>query len=811
MGVKAAFGFSASGRYATVLCRENAEQKLRLQVFKLRQQGWSFAFDASILAQVEQDVIPDNFEEFIKGVFNINGLQVLKDIEKWLAPNTSLAEMFGGDLIDYAKEFITKVTGFNPETEFDEAIGRLRDVIKRWQNLRHEVTSLLYGLLKNAIPLDDLKIFLKRVIELSDPEELKEEIISKLKDVDFFQTTIGKWMTAAAGQGILSLLANIEIEDERKKFVALAQETLGLLDGSTVENTLKKLQEWIEEKLGLSKIFEIVNETDFADIDAWLKKRLSAFLGKTIVFQELERIKAAINALRGKGQEFYKKGFEALTDQYKAEFHFSFQKTTSKTALMDITFDFTAHAANAKSQLKKALNGDFSEILASKMPGVQLNKGVLTHEIKRNTHLEVKLPYFTSILDHINQSLASGEVIDASDGRIWVFNLKAQDTVKKKNSISKLSVAVELTKNAGVRQFNKESFRYDYSLLTAKRKTKREYLDEKLNTLASEYFASEFSGPGKQPFSAYLTALDKALDEKDILGDNFFGTVLTSFKISLPGKVIGAWKNAPKEKNHPIYMAISRRVQVLLRRFIPLSYIQDLDQYKELPVIYPLLVYSALPPMNKVKLTSDGLLKFTEGDLYWDSTDNELRRAIFNQYCMPRLRDVILPRVQNLLPDMPNTRAEYETADIGKMLALTPEVPARLNFNSLIFKEREIIEQIVTSGRRFAEFLEAQEIEEAIKELAEFGAKITDAFNENINSIYRGSTLRPLGTLLLIGVAELLDPTVSGRIQPSAMLDLYVLNPTSQFSSENFLKGIRPESGEVAIHQPIVSIGKSSM
>ncbi|MDQ3181860.1 MAG: hypothetical protein M3Q33_15255, partial [Acidobacteriota bacterium] len=317
MGVKAAFGFNASGRYATVLCRENAERKLRLQVFKMRQQGWSFAFDASVMAQVRQDVIPDNFDEFVKGVFNLNGLQVLKDIEKWLDPNTNLAELFGTELIEYAKEFVTEVTGFNPETEFDKAIGRLRNVIERWQNLPHEVTSLLYGLLKNAIPLDNLKDFLSRTIELSDPEELKDEILSKLQDVDFFQTPIGKWISAAAGQGILSLVANIE--NEREKFSEFAQKTLDLLDGSTVEDTLKKLQKWIEEKLGLGRIFEIVNETDFADIDVWLKKRLSDFLGKTIVFQELEKIKTAINGLRAKAREFYEKGFAALTDKYKAE------------------------------------------------------------------------------------------------------------------------------------------------------------------------------------------------------------------------------------------------------------------------------------------------------------------------------------------------------------------------------------------------------------------------------------------------------------------------------------------------------------
>jgi len=286
---------------------------------------------------------------------------------------------------------------------------------------------------------------------------------------------------------------------------------------------------------------------------------------------------------------------------------------------------------------------------------------------------------------------------------------------------------------------------------------------------------------------------------------------MTAFDVSLPGKVLGAWKNAPTAEMHPIYMAISRGVQTALRRYIRSAYVQDIDQYKELPVIYPLLVYSALPPMNKVKLTSDGLLKFTEDELYWDSTNMELRKAIFEQFSGPRLRDIILPDVQSLLTDMPNTRQEYEKNDIGKMLSLKPEVPAELNFKSLIFQEREIIEGIVESGIKFRKFLEAEEIEEAIQELAEFGASLTDAFNENISSIYKGAPLRPLGTLLLLEVAKILDPNLGSSIKPFSILDLYCLAPGSSFSKDSFFNGDRPGASDLAIHQSIVSVEDSGI
>lgn len=801
IGAKAALGFDMSGRYATVLYREDNSKTIRLKVFKMRQQGWSFAFDASISAQISQSDAPADFDEFIKGVFNLNGLQILKDIEKWLDPDTTLATMLGGELVDYAKKLFEQVTGFDPETEFDKGIGVLKGLIERWHQMPHEVTGLLYGFLAKGLPLDGLKDFLNRVIELSEPEALKDEILSHLQGVDFFDSVIGKWISAAAGQGILSFLENID--EERERFAAIARQTLGILDGSTLEETLKKLQDWFEEKLGLGPVLAVAGEADFQKLDAWLKKRLSDLLGRSAVLEDVQKIKDAINRLRSNADDFLKKGLKVLTDKYTAEFHASFQRSSAKNAFLDVTFDFDANAANAETQLKNALAGDFTSILTDEVSGVVLNKAVLTHEIKRNTHLEVKLPFFNAVRDHITESLATGEIVNAADGRLWIFNLKAVDTVKKKSSISKLSIAAELTKSPAVRQFDKTSFRYDYTLLLARRNATREYLEEKLDVLAGEYFASEFDAPGKQSFSVYLTALDKSLDDKGIKGDNVFGNLLTSLEVSLEGDVLGAWKNAPGQKLHPIYMAVSRRVQALLRRYIPLTYLQDLDQYEALPVIYPLLVYSALPPMNRVKLTSGGKLKFTEDDLYWDSTDEELRMAIFNQYCAPRLRDTILPQVRDALADRPHTRSGYETGEIGKMLSLSPEI-SMVDFNGLVFQEREIISGIVGSGRQFRKFLDETDIEKAIGELARFGEKISDAFNENITSIYKGSALRPLGTLLMLAVADVLDPGITAK--PSALLDLYILDPGTTFKVESFLTGAKPEGDQIAVHQSILNV-----
>ena len=817
MGVKAQLGFNASGRYAVVIGRESDKESLRLQIFKLRQQGWNFAFDATVSAQVKQNLIPNNFDDFIRGVFNVNGNQALHDIlqefDKWTNPNKKLVDLLGTELVDYAKAMVKKVTGFDPDTDIDKAIARLRKPLELWRGLPHEVSSVLYDLLRTKVPLDEMRAFLQKVIEFTDSEKIADVITDKLRQVEFFETPIGKWLTTMAEKGILSLLANVS--EEQARLAEIAQKTLALLDGSLVEDTLRKLQTWIEEKLGLDKIIAVVNEANFREMDAWLKKRLADFLGKSPVFAELEKIKDAINKLRAKAEEFYAKGFQALTDKYQAEFHYSFQKTTTRTALIDATFDFSADAVSAAKFFKQALNGNFNEILAQQLPGVILNKGVLTHEIKRRTHIEVSLPYFKSTMDHINQSFAEGEAVDAVDGRLWVFNLKASDVVSRKNILSKLSVAMQLTRKPGIRQFSQEDHEYNYTLRLVKKNARREHLEDKLEVLVNQYLPSEFSGEGKQPFSTYLTDLDKALDEKGIAGSNEYGNVLIGLDVSLPEQVLSAWKKVPADKNDLLYTAMSNRVQEVMRQLIPLCYLQEPSQFEATVAVYPLLVYAALPPLQKVKLLSNRQLKVIEGVVpEWEFQESDLRNEVLRQLCAPRLQNEILPKIRKQLqgiPGLEDTLAAYDNSMIGKMISLKPN-QAKGNFEGLMLAEIELIGEIHKAGQRFRQHLDAQDMESALKALAEFGSKFTNAFNNKVgSSIYGKQAVQPLGSLLFIEIAKVFDKKLADKIIPTAMLELFVLPKNSTFVLEDYFNGKKPPTVEIALQQRIINVGTQNL
>jgi hypothetical protein len=836
LGVQAKLGFSASGRYATVVSRDSDRKEIRLRVYRMKQRGWSFAFDAAVDAQIKQNIIPNNFEDFVKGVFNVNGQQVLKDIvdtfDKWTNPNNNLKDLLSAELVDYAFGLVKDVTGVDPAAKIDDAIKILKDLAERWRGLPHEVTSVVYGFLRDKLPIDELLEFLKRVKAEADPKKLADAIEEKIREAKFFETAVGKWLiaaaetavgkqlVAAADKGLTTLLANIADSEVFKRFQDIVDKTIGLLDGSEAAKALKKLQEEIEERLGLDKILAVVDEASFASLDKWLKKRLADFLGEKfdkLVFARVKTIVDAVNKLRDDNvaKRFYEKGLKALTDKYTAEFHYSYQKTTTKTALIDVTFDFDADAASAGKQLKKALQGDFGEFLSAQVSGVKLNKGVLTHGMNRRSHIEVNLPFFKSVTDHITESLGRGEAVDTADGRLWVFNLEATDTVSKRHALSRLAVTLQFSRKPGLRQFSGEEFTYNSTLRMTRRAARTKFVDDKLGLLAREYLASEFNAPDKPHFPEYLTALDKALDDKGVAGDNNLGNLLMGFDVSLPSKAFAAWKKAPLDKNDVVYVMLSRRIQELLRRLVPLCYVDDNRKYKETASMYPLLVYSALPPINRVKfnpLTSK-LTRDSQTPYEWEVRVKETRLALLLSNTPPTVADnllkVVLPNTREEMGDI-SEKSSYTDNMIDSMINVAGKSGSNPDavtpFRALVEAERDTVKAICGAAVKFREAVEAKDLEKAVADLDEFGFKLVETFNSKLGGIYGTTSSRALGALLFAEATTFFDMNVA-KTKPTAMLELISLKETAQFDLDTYLTGERPEGPDVALEQRVISTG----
>ena len=159
LGVAAALGFEASGKYALVVARESLDKKdkvVRLGLFKLSTRGWNFALTSGI--QVKGDFkkfLPDQADDFIKAVFGVHGEQIIRDlhaIEKWTDPDTDLSDELAGLTSKYGQELLKDATGIDPKTAFQEARGRLLDLIRKWDDLDHRVSTLVWKFVEKNHP-----------------------------------------------------------------------------------------------------------------------------------------------------------------------------------------------------------------------------------------------------------------------------------------------------------------------------------------------------------------------------------------------------------------------------------------------------------------------------------------------------------------------------------------------------------------------------------------------------------------------------------------------------------------------------------
>ncbi len=825
LGIAVALGFQASGKYALVVGRDSmddANKHLRLRLFKQRMKGWNFALNAG--ATVEpKTFLPSDFDDFVKAIFGVYGPQVVKDLElvkKWTDPDQRLPDLLSGVGIDTAKKLLEEVTSVDPEALFNEAKNKLLRFIDRWNQLPHDVATMLWTIVGKEINLDALKAQLTEIRGLAqklaraNQDTAKGILADVLKNVAFFQSPLGQWLEAAAAGRIVTALTSL---NEFQKLQKVAQATSDILtkdilSDNPLDSVLVKLQQAVSEHLNLAKVEEIVDKASFDNADEWLKAKLAAFLGRKLDQLDLtavNQIRETIHTVIGKGEAFYKKAIKALNSKYKFELSYTYQSATTKTALLDIVFDFSQ--LDAAASLHQALSGNYDTLLVNQIPAVSLNQAALTHEIKRNSHLEVNLPFFNSTIDHINHSFASLKVADEDEGRLLIYELNADDIVTVRNKRdSRLTIGAHLNVVANdVRVYSTDAFTYSYSFKQVKKDMNRADLQFQFKPYVDKYFPKTFQQPGdgSNSFVTLIGDLDRRIDQIEPNGTDNFGNTLISLQVSVPSVVASAWLKAPQEEKSPRYMDMSRRLQSKLRDLIPYYYFQDVKKYRDIGPATVLLVYAALPVSTSAKLVNDQFTINTDTDIYWNFQASEFRDAMVRHPRTLTRLSAELVGVKELLTasGMAGT-AGFFTPDRAELLQ--NEVTNDSLLGRLLLVEADIVRGAHKAALKLAtEFAPnaASKPSEAIEALSEFGAKITETFNNNIKSLFGGDHIRPLGTMAFIEAASALDPTL-GIVEPVALMDLLVVKQQSQFKLPTFLEGELPDSSDIVIQQSIVNV-----
>src|SRR5262249_55492106 len=136
-GLKATFGFNASGQFLVVIGRERTDQVVRLRLFKQAARGFDFGLNLNVGVTSQAD-LPSDLDDFVKAVFGVHGQQVLNDlrlIEQWTDPTRDLGDTVARLINKTGLALLTKATGIDATTEFEKARQLVLKAFQEWDSM----------------------------------------------------------------------------------------------------------------------------------------------------------------------------------------------------------------------------------------------------------------------------------------------------------------------------------------------------------------------------------------------------------------------------------------------------------------------------------------------------------------------------------------------------------------------------------------------------------------------------------------------------------------------------------------------------
>jgi hypothetical protein len=773
VGLAANLGFGVNGKYGVVLSRATDASQISLRVYRLRVRNWNAGFSATVGVTGVNTLLPASFDDLIAGALGTSGAQIvkaLKDVDSWTTPGQPLLGPFVGVTENYLNGFVHSVTGLNLNDDLTAVQTKLQTLLTDWDNLPQTASQLIWSHLPDAAAISKIS-GLAGEISSATPDTLNQLIAGKLQDVAFFSTPEGQMLESLASKDLFTALGDT---GELQSIQSFAGKVQNILDGSDLQSLITNIQKEVGTRLDISRIKNIVDDASVANLDSWLTQKLTSFLNEVapVPLAKLTALRDQINKLAGMRDEFYSKALAALTNTYTFSLSATYQNTATTDALFDAVFDFGKDATDAGKCLELALDGQIGALLAGDPhPAMTLNQAVLTHGVKRQSTVELTLPYFDQTTTHVNDVLASISSINHGEGRLLAVTATDDVTVangrNKRDSTLTFSLSLASAGQSGLVIHDTPTATGSYSLVsTFNSMTKARFLNN-YQTSLQNYFASEFA-PGHGSVQDYAGDLTAAT-----AGALGAGTV--SLQVTVPPAVLLAWMKAPADPKHPIYKDVAKTLAGRLRELMLQQYFSDITKYDDVASGSPafaLLAYSSVPlPFNTSHLDGNGQLvpsqDLTSSQLHWDEA-----------------RDLNLVKAMLRWKDGTEAGLKTKLAAVSAMLQAEGRSAARFYTNppqfvedaiahpsiaTLFDTESDLVNNARKAGVRIASFLQSNATEQDVfGDLENFAADLTAAFNAGLSTWATGSLLTPMGPALMEAAARVFDPAV-GQLQPNAM------------------------------------------
>lgn len=374
----------------------------------------------------------------------------------------------------------------------------------------------------------------------------------------------------------------------------------------------------------------------------------------------------------------------------------AWRRASDSTSLLDATFVLSPQT---QPLFRRAIDGQWNSLLVRANPGITLHQCLLHEESVRRQTLQISLPWLRRKTESETKVKALRAAVERNGAHLYFTEIDGQSERKEsRNGDTRIS-RLTLHLFSGVLS------------------------DQPLPPEAACTYT--LSGLRPNVFAADANLLD-------ILQQTYGGALQllqeergVGCTVTLPAWAVEAWRNAPEEKQHPAYLAASRRLQRTLRAVVPAMALakarqQGRNLYPDASLFDPALrLWCNLPVTTGIARKGNTLLLNQSNELYWDWMSPVL------------LQSLAAASGLSVQVQQEALRSVY-----------------RANLRSLLFTEATLIEKATGVGRKLAK---ARSEEARSGELQRAISDLLDTFHRTLSSLY--GDLRPFTPLLLAAAA----------------------------------------------------------
>lgn len=402
LGLMASLGLESrlAGRFRVEARRGSKDGWARVVLRKSRSKFASVAADVSVLADLEQEGLPESADDFLSAIIGLKSKNWLNLFEQ--VKDLTDFKQLEAHLDKLAKSFIEKYTGkafdaLAEKTQLDEALALVRRAVDEYDRVGDRAVALFDKYFDAASGALDEKLgealdFIKGLASLDQlkgqVDPVVWDVVNRLTDGDPLSWLLGK--IEVGGETLDSL-------DELK---GRADKVIELIRGEA-HGEIRELIKLAKSQFPLDKFVGELRGLDWVKLKGMADERLVGFVERLIGVSieklgnsELGRVVSRLHEVLASVDEFrstlYEKIKEALTQSFSFKLHAAYSRAAESQALMDFEIDLTT--ARGRGLMKKAGQGDFADVLAAYGSGVvALNEGLLTHKVTRESSFSVNV------------------------------------------------------------------------------------------------------------------------------------------------------------------------------------------------------------------------------------------------------------------------------------------------------------------------------------------------------------------------------------------------------------------------------------